>query len=179
MSNTEIEDTGTTTAPAAVDPPQSSSYIRILGTRLDIIIIMGFCFTIIFFTFFLLCARRWDKFITRKFFAKTQRIYLPQHINSFGSSVRSVIVDLPANDPTWNNDGDSDDNGDDLNGDVEEGLTHNLGGDSSSTSAAGNDQVRRNDRSFDCGGGCVFSFVRRPAGECIKPSSHYCKIPSN
>eukprot|EP01083_Nonionella_stella_P016123 45081_1 len=105
MNNTEMEGAGdphATSHPSQSASSASSSFTststststhtRIFGTRLDMILIMGFCSTILFFTLFMICARRWDKYITQKFFAKTHRIYLPQHINSFGSSVRSVMV---------------------------------------------------------------------------------------
>mmetsp|Transcript_1036 Transcript_1036/g.1188 ORF Transcript_1036/g.1188 Transcript_1036/m.1188 type:complete len:310 (+) Transcript_1036:101-1030(+) len=61
------------------------------GLNIPYIFMVGVSFVVLFFTFFMLCARRWDKWITRKYFST--KIFIPQHMNSFGSSHMSEAVD--------------------------------------------------------------------------------------
>ncbi len=61
------------------------------GLNIPYIFMVGVSFVVLFFTFFMLCARRWDKWITKKYFST--KIFIPQHMNSFGSSHMSEAVD--------------------------------------------------------------------------------------
>lgn len=63
------------------------------GFNIPYIVMVGMSFVVLFFTFFMICARRWDKWITKRFFSTKILIFTPQHMNSFGSSHMSAAVD--------------------------------------------------------------------------------------
>jgi hypothetical protein len=53
-------------------------------------VVMGISATILFFTVFLICAQRWDRWITRKLATRT--VYITQHFDQEGSSHLSEII---------------------------------------------------------------------------------------
>lgn len=59
-------------------------------SELVLAVVMGLSVTILFFIFFLLCAQRWDRWITRK--VATRTVYITPHFDQELSSHLSEII---------------------------------------------------------------------------------------